>query len=184
MAELKMPKLLWFIVCERVLEDPVSKVITLVDVIEAVTIRGAPMSVDLTKNHVIVPIRLAAVSLWTRTPDAPATFEARAVVRTPDGREFGTPAATITWGAHANFRQTIRFGTLPFVGAGRYAIVVQSKVASDDWKTAAELPVELKYEAVTEDKAEQGRVATESAPKKRKRTAAKRKAALRSDSTG
>ena len=172
-----MPKLLWFVVCERTLEDPVTKVITLVDVIEAVTIRGAPLSADLTKNHVVVPIRLSSVSTWTRVQDEPATFEVRSVVRTPDGREFGTPAVAITWGAQPNYRQTIRLGTMPFVGAGRYTIIAQSKVASDDWKTAGELPIDIKYEVVAEEKAEEQHAASGNAPKKKRRATAKRRTA-------
>lgn len=166
-----MVRVVWSLLCERVLEDPTTKSATLVDVTEGLTIGGniPELAQDAIAN---VPVKLSSVTLWTReSKDVNTSFESRLVVRLPDGREFGTPKFPIEMGAALNYRQVVKMQQFPFAGLGAYTLVIQAK-QEDGWVAKAEVPILVQGPPETQQKKLTGKPV---APKRASRIPRKKK---------
>ena len=136
-------KHIWTVVCERILEDPLDKTVSLIQILEALNISPVP-GIQKIQGEILMPTPLTLVTYWTRTNDSVAEeFRLRAGVRMPDGTEKSTPEILCKL-TNMNYRQVFRLGSIPYMGLGRYWFYVEQTLEGTEWKRAAEVPFELR----------------------------------------
>lgn len=144
-----MAKHIWSVLCNRGLLDTQTNQVSLIDVVEAVRIRG-PRWPSESDEPVFVPTGLTLVTLWTRSDMAiPERMHGRLVVIAPDGQTF--PGKTLDIDLHSapRARAFMRLAGLPFKGPGEYQISVETRRSDDDaWDHNANVPVEVAFEEV------------------------------------
>jgi len=137
-------KHVWSVLCERMLEDPSSKTVSLIDVLEAIVIGAPPPPAGAGQGFIAIPIRMQLVSFWTRSDESAAEeFNLRASLKLPDGKSVSIPAVKIEF-SKSNYRQQFAFPTIPYTGPGRYWFRIEGSKDGERWEVAAEIPFEVR----------------------------------------
>ncbi len=139
-----MPQHVWSILCTKASIDNQSNNVSLFEVIEQLTIRGAPQSQEF-----LLPGTFELVSLWVRTdPAVPESAAMRIQLQRPDGSLKGGGTMDVNLTSALRNRTLAKMNGLPLLGAGRYCFIVESKLASEAvWTLCARIPVEVAIEA-------------------------------------
>ena len=142
-----MPDHIWSVLCYKGCLDSHSNQVSLLDVIEGISLR--PIE-PIIKANVHIPIHMNVVSLWTRSNyDTPETFETRLVLGVPDGSEISTKEIIADLQGHTRIRTFMSLETFPYRGPGLYKFIVQYRRTSNDpWKKVASIPLDVRVEQV------------------------------------
>jgi hypothetical protein len=136
-----MAQHIWSVLCSRLLEDPTSRVVSLIDVIEGIDVVMSEPS--LVQDPIPIPIGMTIVSFWTRSGDAAGeSYSLRATIRLPNGRTFSTSAVKVVF-EKSNYRQQFKLPNLPFMQPGRYWFIVEGSSDETRWTTATEIPLQV-----------------------------------------
>lgn len=129
----------WSLICTKCITDPVTKNVTLVEVVEQ--INGAPGTAFPT----MAPFQTDFVSTWYRSdPNQGARATGRIVVRNPDGSTHEATQFAIDLTAFYRAHVVIRSAGMGLVGAGVYYFVVDFKLdGQQDWHPAARIPLNV-----------------------------------------
>jgi hypothetical protein len=144
-----MAKHVWSVLCYKGLLDQYTNQVSLLDVIEAISIKpGEPVPEALEDKEMRVPVHLALVTLLTRSDVAvPEVGMLRVRLVLPDGVSRPPQEVKVDLTKHVRLRNFTTITSLPLRGDGYFYFVVELRdEASDEWKTAAEIPLEFKVE--------------------------------------
>ncbi len=157
-----MARHIWSVLCHKDLLDSKSKQVSLIDVIEKITLpqeeffqEAARLGLEpgqmATQGFAFAaPTRL--VSFWTRSdPVAPEVFEFRIRQLAPSGKLLAHQVVRVSLENHRNSRPTIHFEGFIFAGEGIYSIAVDKRDAGKDRFTRqATLPLEIDVKPASE----------------------------------
>lgn len=139
-------KHLWSILCRHGVVDKDSNVLTLVDVLEEVSVQFHGATPDPVGSHVL-QIQMELVTLWSKEElDRSKTNRFRVVLETPgDPQPTVRPECTVKFSDDKlRVRSIAKTTALLWRGVGTYTFFVQVLGAKGKWKTVAELPFEVR----------------------------------------
>ncbi len=150
---------LWTVLCSRSILDKSTNQLTLVDVIDDVSLRDAVLPTgehltDSLANAVAtdgaanITAKMELVSQWARSDmEKPEKGRARFTILSPSGELLGNASeARLDMTKFKYSRHMLRFESFSFVGAGTYLLVVQQKSGrAKKWRTVSETPFTINY---------------------------------------
>jgi hypothetical protein len=142
-----MPRLLIFAPCERIIVEDGSNAISLISVLQELTVSGGTRT---PAPDGLVPQRWFVLSIWARDGDESSSqgFEQSVTLNGPDGKTF-LEVRTNFEIAQKNHRNVALIEGFP-VGAGRYHLNLRIRpVGQEDWKDAADYPIDLIHASVS-----------------------------------
>lgn len=146
-----MAEHLWTVLCARCLVDAETNNVSLIDVIEQLTLAGDPPKLPPDGKPIILAgTQLNVVSLWTRadlTRSERVTF--RLVVITPDGKRIVPKEQhDLDLENQRRMRVFLRLNSFPYRGPGDYNWLIeerqQTKSGKPKWTKVARIPLEIK----------------------------------------
>ncbi|SRR6266478_3237634 len=147
-----MAKHVWSVLCYKGCLDQYTNQVSLLDVIEGIIIKPMEPVPEIPMGKEIhLPVQMSLVSLWIRSdmavPEEPMT-RVRTIV--PGGASRSPQMIKIDLTKYPRTRNFLRFETLPFHGEGFFYFMIElHDAASGEWRTLAEIPLELKVEPYT-----------------------------------
>jgi hypothetical protein len=138
----------WSVLCERALVTVDPRGVSLIDVMEELTL--ITPEGKLPDETVSVPLRLALVSFWTRTSHETAERgHARFKVLSPAGTLLATGHEIAVDLEKQGRAQTVgRIEAMPLHGQGIYHFMVEYRDARDpQWRECARIPLEVSAQA-------------------------------------
>jgi hypothetical protein len=137
-------KLAWVVVSQRAIIDGPSNNLSLIDLLEEVTLPPLPSGID-PKMISVIPLRLYVVGLWYRENlTKPETIDTRLVILAPNGKEVGNSAMRIDLRQHARVRSLVQMAGMPFAGVGMYRFITKRR-SGKRWQIINEQLVEVKF---------------------------------------
>ncbi len=142
-----MVKHVWSVLCERSIIDKDSNNISLLNVLEQLTVVPPPSKKesDEEKRYGVMPIKYEIVSLWARerTSD-PALGRERIMMIDPIGKRTKLSEIDVDLRSFERLRTRQRFAALPIGVDGKHVFSVQLKdERSQDWATVANIPLQI-----------------------------------------
>jgi hypothetical protein len=137
-----MPRLILFAPCERVIVEEGSNAISLISVLQELTVGGRT---GTPPPDAVGPQRWFVLSIWARDGDEPSSqrFEQSITLNGPDGKTFLEMRTTFEI-AQKNHRNVALIEGFPIGAAGRYHLNLKIRpVGQNNWKDAAEYPIDL-----------------------------------------
>lgn len=141
-----MPRLLYFIPCNKAITDAADQTITLVSVLDGLQVQtpanGQPFAPDA-----VIPIRWSAVSFWLKEPrDERKQFEQQLIIVMPDGTENVDGVVKFEMATRV-YRQTINLNAFPIGQAGEYRLRLSIRDISEGnkWTILTEYPVVIEH---------------------------------------
>lgn len=140
-----MPQHIWSVLCYKGCLDTYSNQVSLLDVIEGVSLKTNQLQGPLR-----VPVQMSLVSLWLRSePGVAETFEARANLVMPDGTELPGLVTTADLKTYSRIRTFMRIEGLEFRTPGLYWLAVEHRPSADsEWVRASRVPLDVQIERV------------------------------------
>lgn len=131
---------LWTIVCLTAVLDKYTNRISLLEVIDEITISEG--------EEVALPLHLEVASQWERSRfDTPEDGFCRVQVFTPAGELSGGGELPVDLSAAPRSRTILRFEAFPLAGLGKYCFrVSQRHSGQKEWKAVGEVPLYVKRE--------------------------------------
>lgn len=133
-----MAVLQWAIVCERTVIEQQTGVVSLVAILETVTLPPPPPGFLEKQQPPLVPYRFYLVHQWKRSnPDIGERVPGRVLLLAPNGQQYSSSEFLVDLTATPRARiigQTIGF---PLYGEGSYRCVIETKVRTK-WRKAGE----------------------------------------------
>jgi hypothetical protein len=127
----------WTVVCTRALIDRDTNNISLVEVLEQLTVAGAlPETINLV---------MEIVTLWERHDlDAPARGRAQVRLVTPDGQLANPLQYDVDLTTHVRTRSRVQVPGFPFRGFGRYEFRLELQPDGGvDWHEVSRTPLQI-----------------------------------------
>jgi hypothetical protein len=126
------------ILCERAIIEEQSKALSLVCLVENITLPAPPPELKVDGKQIAVPFRFYVVQQWSRTKLAvKEAAEGRVLFKGPNGKQFGSVGFVIELRKTPRARVISQSFGFPLVGAGAYKCIVQLK-GSKNWRTLQE----------------------------------------------
>ena len=140
----------WAILCESAIVDKDTNNVSLVNVVEELTLPAAPPEIAATSDpSQLKPVSLAIVTLFARSdPSVPESGEAQIKIVAPDGRIGLSGQISVDLIQHERLRAIGRTFQMPFPDrlAGQYLLKVEVKTAGLDWEEMFSLPLQVKVQ--------------------------------------
>ncbi len=144
-----MARHVWSVLCYKGCLDQYTNQVSLLDVIEAISIKPAePVPETQGDKEIRVPVQMTLVTLLARSDVAvPEVGMMRVRLVLPDGVSRPPQELKFDLTKHRRLRNFTRIQSLPLRGDGYFNFVVELRdEAADEWRTAAEIPLEFKVE--------------------------------------
>jgi hypothetical protein len=150
-----MARHVWSVLCEKVLVDHTSKLVSLVEVIERINVQEDPehtISNELAKARATgkrglnIPVRFTLASWWVRSNYAVAESPTvRVRIQNEAYEELYEKVVALNLGdPNTGGRVLLNFDKMPFTGFGRYWLIVDEPGHDGaDWNPATMIPIEL-----------------------------------------
>lgn len=137
-------KHLWSVLCRHASVDKDSNLLSLLDVVEAITMQFQPTVPDPGGAHVL-PIPMELVTHWGRDTKQAKADKFRIIFRTPrDPQPQMQPEGTVEFPpGESRIRTIAKVQGFIWRGMGTYTYLMQVH-DKGGWKTVAEIPFELK----------------------------------------
>lgn len=134
-------KHIWTVACSHAVVDRDSNNVSLLNIIEQLTIHEAP------RPDAILPIQLDVMTLWAREDaEIPTTDNSRLRLISPDGKALGAFESAVDLSSHERSRAKITFQGLPLASSGTYKFIVEQKSEeATRWKRVAEIPLSVTF---------------------------------------
>jgi hypothetical protein len=131
----------WTVLCSRAVVDRETNNVSLQNVVEEITIRGAP------KPGAPVPVHLELMTLWSRTgPSVPAKGRARVTLLSPAQAELLTFEGDVDLTQAERARSRLVYQSLPVHGTGRHLFCVEARESEqDEWRQVAIVPLKVVF---------------------------------------
>jgi hypothetical protein len=151
-----MAEHVWTVLCQKTLLDPQTNVVSLIDVLEKITLAGGVADVEeaLAKAHnkgskgLVFPVFMQLVTWWTRSDYAkPEELDIRVAILDPSGERLFSQEVPIDLTDSNARRMTLRFQEFQMTQDGVYWFWVEKKKAFKDkttrWTIVTKLPLEV-----------------------------------------
>lgn len=137
-----MIKHVWSVLCQQSIINRDSNNISLIEVIEQLSIEGRLIDSKDEKPK-LLPLSFNIVSMWIRKNlDEPADSKANIILFSPNDKELSRKEVHIDLSEYQRFRTISRINGLPFSGYGQYKFVIKV-LKEEDWGTVARLPLSI-----------------------------------------
>lgn len=167
-----MPQLIWSVLCYKGCLDSYSNQVSLLDVIEGLSIKTNQLEGRLT-----IPVQMNLVSFWMRSePGVPEAFEARANLVMPDGTQL--PGLVLSGDLQTNLklRTFMRIEGLEVRDPGPHWLALEYRTSAEsEWVRVGKVPLDIQIERVTGGPAEPRTTESQARPVSRHRTPTGRK---------
>lgn len=139
---------LWTIVCLRAVLDRYTNRLSLLEVIDELTIVAGQKVPSSLEEKAALPLHLEVATQWERSDlKIPEGGEYRIELVTPTQETGAVGELRVDLTAAPRSRVILRFDRLPLAGLGRYRFVVHKKEdGQSDWEVVDEVPLYLKLE--------------------------------------
>ena len=137
-------KVLWAIVCEGAIIDRDTNNVSLINIIDEITIPVPPPETpsESSLTPITVSLGLKLVLLWARSNlDVPEKGQGRVRVLDPANRESLSGALEIDLTDVTRVRVNGDIPEMVFFNPGQHLLKVEGKVPGSDWKEMFELPL-------------------------------------------
>ncbi len=134
----------WTVICSRSVIDEESKNISLMDIVEQVTISAESAK----QKETLLPLPFEVVTLWAReAASGKSETEARLRLLSPENKEIHHQSYRVDLQDHPRMRTRIRVPGLPFLGAGIYTFCVDlRRQDGETWREVAHIPLQVQIE--------------------------------------
>lgn len=132
---------IWTVLCSKSITDQESNNISLLEVLEQLTIAGPP-------TPGVVPVRFEVVTLWGRSDtDQPSRGHARLLFLTPSDTVTGEHEHDIDLSVYQRTRNRTLMTGLPVQETGRHHFRVQLRDEGEtEWRDVADIPLQVSLE--------------------------------------
>lgn len=147
---------IWSILCERSIIDDSSNNISLLNVIEELTLTPPPgmkAGVAVETGSGVVPFNYEIASLWTREKsDKPELGRAKIMLIDPFGKSKASNEVELDLRSYERLRTRQRFNGLPMSGVGQYTFLIQLQGENGkEWIDVARVPLQVKIGHTTKE---------------------------------
>jgi hypothetical protein len=133
----------WSVLCTRSVLDQETNNISLIEVIEELTLTPDPRAQS--DQSFVVPINCELVSLWTRSVvTEPERGTARTVLIGPRGERISEHETSVDLSVHLRSRIRARLAGLPISSAGIYGFLIQ-RLQGERVEDVATIPVRVVF---------------------------------------
>lgn len=128
-----MAKLIWAVLCRRVLQDAPTNLMSYIDTVDALAASQFPVPAP----------GLVVGTLWSREGDEPS-IEVQVRVLSPDGAQLGDVSGAVLplEPQHQRGRVNVGLAGFPMNGPGRIEYVIEIR-KGEEWIEAGRLPLDL-----------------------------------------
>lgn len=152
-----MAEHVWTVLCQSILMEPETKVISLAHITEKLTLHPIPgdegVERSLEKAHdegkrgLYFPVQMRLVSWWIRTDSArEEAASPRISLQNPAGERLLEQVVTLDLEKYTSQRLTLHLDRLQITELGRYWFVVERPAGTKNktkWSTVARLPLDV-----------------------------------------
>jgi|SRR6266487_5906601 len=137
----------WSLLCSKAIIDQQTKMVSLIEALDAIEVSGQFPEVDPNNPPNIGPVSIQIVSFWYRSAiDKPETGKYRVKLIGPNERSYGPKKNEIEVEVnlinHPASHAILGVPALPYVGLGTYYFEVEKKSEGESsWSPAARLPL-------------------------------------------
>lgn len=136
-----MPKLLLFAPCERVIVEQGSNTVSLISVLQEITVGPA----EKITSNTVAPTAWYVLSMWHREESEPVTKQVqRLIVESPNGKTLVEVFTEFDM-AKGSHRNIALIQGLPIGDTGRYVLRLALKTDKGDWSEIATYPFTVKH---------------------------------------
>lgn len=145
-----MTKHIWAVVCKRSIVDAETNNVSLIDVLEEVSVSLPPATKinKVKKGYGIVPMNFEVVSMWIReSSEEKSVGRSRIAICDPSGRIVQSTEIDVDLREYQRMRTRQRFSGLPVRGEGNYWLCVELKdEGKDKWIEVDRVPLQVNIE--------------------------------------
>ena len=136
-----MPKLIYFVACEKTLLEENTNNISLISIFDTITSVKPPEGKDTQ-----IAMAWNAVSQWVKEDeDGDKTFQQKTYVQSPNQKTYAEAIIEFTLPRHSH-RNTINVFGFPVMNQGVHLLKLLLKQSSDDeWVEMAEYPITVNH---------------------------------------
>jgi hypothetical protein len=130
-------------VCERVLIESGSNLMSLIALIDEIKVGSEPPDPPPGKKRFLVPHKFSVVITWSRSkPEVPEFLVSRSRLLSPAGKIFAVSEHLLDLTSAPNARAVIQTQGFPWHGEGVYRVAVDLQ-RGKGWKKIAEEPIRV-----------------------------------------
>lgn len=141
-----MAEHIWSVLCEKMLTEPETNVVSLISIVETITIEQKLEDVEQEmKDAIGLGYPMLLISWWVRSDkDKGEAFELRARWKSPRGKEIPVgEAQRFSLEGIVGARIKFKLPGIPWDGAGVYWLHVDERDEGKRWSAAARIRVQL-----------------------------------------
>lgn len=147
-----MAEHLWTVLCSKTLVDPDTEVISLIDVVESLTVEGLELKIaeglSQGKKGAFVNAPMKLVSWWFRSDVREETLQARFALLNPVGETLHVQPVEMPWGDKGTtIRLFVNLERFPANMLGLYWFAVEQLLTSETgearWVAVARVPLSI-----------------------------------------
>ena len=132
---------IWTILCSRSIVDQETQNISLLDVLEQVTI---PYQLFSQGKGLVLPINFEVVTFWGRQhPKMAHQGTARLLLQSPSGQILNEHQYLVDLSQYERTRTRARVSSLMIHEPGRHIFIVEFKKNEREWTRVAEVPLQV-----------------------------------------
>ena len=138
-----MAEHIWSVLCYKGCIDKFTEQISLLEVVEALTVPYGSSPAELMETGLDVSLQL--VSLWMRSGiEIPEVAYSRLSLQVPDGSIAERDELEVDLRKRPRIRTFFKMAALPFRGIGLYTLIIEQRDGANDcWKQVAGIPLEI-----------------------------------------
>lgn len=142
-----MADLMWALICYKASLDKETNQVSLLDVLEELTLAGDPTSTIAEGEKIAIAQHMEFATLWKRTefekPEVGVAMKLEIIA--PSGKTLVASAELpLRLDTARRYRGIIRMEGLPFEGFGFYQFRLLGKHGEENWQEVTSVPLELK----------------------------------------
>ena len=133
---------IWSVVCSHAVVDQRSHTVSLLDVVEEITVPDRP------KTDGVLACRLDIISLWARSNfDVADRGQTRVIFSSPSGKRREISISKVDLSEHQRARTIVQLQSLPVSEPGRHIFIVECQGEGEtEWQQVAAVPVDVSFE--------------------------------------
>lgn len=137
---------IWSLLCTKAIVDERTKLVSLIETMDAIDVEGDLPAVDPKTPVAIGPTSIYIASFWYRSDiDKPEKSKCRHTLVGPDGQRFEQQEVEVDLQNSTSSHIVVFVPALQYVGLGRYYVLVEKMDQGEGvWSTVRRLPLLLR----------------------------------------
>lgn len=141
---------IWTILCKRAILDRPTGNISLIDVIEEITVKE-PKQDSEEQDKKVINANFSLVSYWRKSSSNKESMVLKVIEEAPDGEELRSVEKELAIPEKKNkLRIHFAFKELIVTDSGEYLIKVYRRSNQDDYNMVSEMPIEINLQTTDE----------------------------------